>query len=129
MLFAGTGIFEQAFTSYPIRRSIPNTTRNIHVINSSDFSETPGRKFYFVIVAASVLRDRQHSYLPSYGEQNLTPLSVISASSSRDTIWKPPESVSSARGHPMKPWRPPNFCSNSAPCQIIGVCLINGSHV
>ena len=35
-------IFEQAFTWYPIRRSIPNTTQNIQVINSSDFSETPG---------------------------------------------------------------------------------------
>ena len=35
-------IFELAFTWYPIRHSIPNTTQNIQLLNSSDFSETPG---------------------------------------------------------------------------------------
>ena len=35
-------IFERAFTWYPNRDSIPNTTRNIQLLNSSDISETPG---------------------------------------------------------------------------------------
>ena len=35
-------IFEQGFTWYPIQHSIPNITRNIQLLNSSDFSETPG---------------------------------------------------------------------------------------
>ena len=35
-------IFEQAFTWYPIRHFISSTTRNIQLLNSSDFSETPG---------------------------------------------------------------------------------------
>ena len=35
-------IFEHAFTWYPIGHSIPNTTRNIKILNSSNFSETPG---------------------------------------------------------------------------------------
>ena len=52
---------------------------------------------------------------PSYGERNMTPCSVISASSSSETIWKPPESVSSARGQPMNPCSPPNFRSTSGP--------------
>ena len=35
-------IFEQAFIWRAIRHSSPNTTRNIKLLNSSDFSETPG---------------------------------------------------------------------------------------
>ena len=37
-------IFEQAFIWRAIRHSSPNTTRNVKLLNSSDFSETPGIK-------------------------------------------------------------------------------------
>ena len=37
-------IFEHAFIWYPIRHSSHNAPRNIQLLNSSDFSETLGRK-------------------------------------------------------------------------------------
>ena len=36
-------VIEQAFTWYPIRGSITNTTEEMRVLNSSDFLKTPGR--------------------------------------------------------------------------------------
>ena len=39
-------IFEQAFIWYPIPHSSPNTPRNIQLLNSSDFSETPGKSIF-----------------------------------------------------------------------------------
>ena len=52
---------------------------------------------------------------PVVGDWKVTPSSVISARSRRETIWKPPLSVSIPRFHPMKRCSPPTAVSRSGP--------------
>ena len=49
----------------------------------------------------------RNTALPSTGERNRTPLSLILRMSPRLNTWKPPESVSIGRFHPMKACRSP----------------------
>jgi len=53
--------------------------------------------------------------LPSTGDWNSTPRSVMSARCSSDTIWKPPLSVSIPRGQFMNPCSPPMLSTSSCP--------------
>ena len=51
----------------------------------------------------------------AYGDWKRQPSSEIFINLLRDTIWNPPESVSTALGHFIKPWTPPHISTISAP--------------
>ena len=68
-------IFEQAFIWRAIRHSSPDTTRNIKLLNSSDFSETPGKKT-FAQYYRPIITQNHHSKHLSNPSLSLAPRSV-----------------------------------------------------
>lgn len=67
--------------------------------------------FWIAMLRSGVSSDRS----PVVGLWNVTPSSVMSARSSRDTIWKPPLSVSMPRRQSIRECRPPIWVSTSGP--------------
>jgi len=67
------------------------------------------------ICAAMALSGLKKCDEPSRCERKVTPSSVTLRNSFRLKTWKPPESVRIARGHAMKPCKPPNWRTISTP--------------
>mmetsp|Transcript_35980 Transcript_35980/g.101294 ORF Transcript_35980/g.101294 Transcript_35980/m.101294 type:complete len:241 (+) Transcript_35980:299-1021(+) len=78
--------------------------------SSAMMTSAPSR-FCTAMLASGVSSMRR----PFLGFWNRTPSSVMSARCSSDTIWKPPESVSIGRRHPVKLCRPPSSSTSSLP--------------
>ena len=87
----------------------PSISYGVHSSNCITMSELSARW-----ICIEISGDR-NSLLPSIGEANLTPSSVILRIAPSENTWKPPESVRIGPFQPMKPCRPPNLLSTSVP--------------